>query len=314
MMDMRDVYCETLIEMAATDKRIVLLEADLMNATGTKPFKAAYPDRTFNVGVSEADMVGTAAGLSAAGKIPFAASFCCFASRRVYDQFFLSANYARLNVNLVGTDPGVTALYNGGTHMTFEDAGIMRNIPELRILEPSDETSLRKLLPQIANWPQSTYTRLHRKGGWKFYGESETFEIGKGKLVREGKDITLVCFGMVMLQESLKAADALEKKGISAEVIDALTLKPLDRDLVLESAAKTGAVVTCENHNIHNGLGSAVAEVLAEEGVPARLSRIGCQDKFGEVGNLDYLMETFGLSASFIIEASEKLIARIKAA
>lgn len=313
-MDMRDVYCETLMDMASRDKRIVLLEADLMNATGTKPFRAAYPERTFNVGVSEADMVGTAAGLSVAGKIPFAASFGCFASRRVYDQFFLSANYARLNVNLVGTDPGVTALYNGGTHMTFEDAGIMRNIPELRILEPSDETSLRKLLPLIAEWPQSTYTRLHRKGGWKYYDDAETFEIGKGKLVRQGKDVTLVCFGMVMLQESLNAAEELETKGISAEVIDALTLKPLDRDLVLTSAIKTGAVVTCENHNIHNGLGSAVAEVLAEEGVPARLRRIGCQDKFGEVGNMEYLMDTYQLSASYIVKAAEKLLAVKKTA
>lgn len=307
-MDMRDVYCQTLMEMAASDKRIVILEADLMNANGTKPFKAAYPERTFNVGVSEADMVGTASGLAAAGKIPFAASFGCFASRRVYDQFFLSANYARLNVNLVGSDPGVTALYNGGTHMTFEDAGIMRNIPGLRVLEPSDETSLKQLLPQIAAWPTSTYLRLHRKGGWKFYDDSEIFEIGKGKIVREGSDITLVSMGMVMLQEALKAADEMAKKGVKAEVIDALTLKPLDRELVLKSARKTGAVVTCENHNIHNGLGSAVAEVLAEEGVPARLRRIGCQDKFGEVGTLEYLMEAFELSSPHIVNAAMGLI------
>jgi transketolase len=306
-MDMRDVYCETLIEMAGKDDRIVLLEADLMNANGTRPFKAAFPSRTFNVGVSEADMVGVAAGLSAAGKIPFAASFGCFASRRVFDQFFLSANYAQLNVNLVGTDPGVTALFNGGTHMTFEDAGIMRNIPQLRILEPSDEVSLRKLLPQIADWPRSVYLRLHRRGGWSYYGENENFEIGKGKLVREGSDITLASFGMVMLQESLKAAEMLAKKGIEADVIDVLTLKPLDRELVLASARKTGLIVTCENHNIHNGLGSAVAEVLAEDGVPARLRRIGCQDKFGEVGNIDYLMETFGLTASHIVRAAEEL-------
>lgn len=307
-MDMRDVYCQTLMKMAEEDERIVILEADLMNATGTKPFKAAFPERTFDVGVSEADMVGVAAGLAAGGKIPFAASFGCFASRRVYDQFFLSANYARLNVNLVGTDPGVTALYNGGTHMTFEDAGIMRNIPELRILEPSDETSLNRLLPKIADWPQSVYLRLHRKGGWKFYDESETFEIGKGKLVREGSDVTLVSFGMVMLQEALKAAEVLQKGGISAEVIDALTLKPLDRDLILASAQKTGAVVTCENHNIYNGLGSAVAETLAEAGVPARLTRIGCQDRFGEVGKLDYLMKTFGLTAADITDAAKTLI------
>lgn len=311
-MDMRDVYTETLIDMAGKDERIVLLEADLMNATGTQPFKTAYPGRTFDVGVSEADMVGIAAGLSAAGKIPFAASFACFASRRVYDQFFLSANYARLNVNLVGTDPGVTALYNGGTHMTFEDAGIMRNIPELRILEPSDEVSLRKLLPQIAEWPKSVYLRLHRKGGWKYYDEGEEFEIGKGKLVQEGTDVTLVSFGMVMLQQAFEAAGFLAAKGIKAEVIDALTLKPIDRELIISSAQKTGAVVSCENHNIYNGLGSAVAEILAEEGVPARLKRIGCQDKFGEVGDLDYLMGAFGLTAAHIAKAAESLLGRKK--
>jgi transketolase len=313
-MDMRDVYCRTLMDMAADDPRIVIVEADLMNATGTKPFKAAYPERAFNVGVSEADMVGLAAGLSAAGKIPFAASFGCFASRRVYDQFFLSANYARLNVNLVGTDPGVTALYNGGTHMTFEDAGIMRNIPELRVLEPSDETSLARLLPKIADWPQSVYLRLHRKGGWKFYPDTEEFEIGRAKLVRQGSDITLVSLGMVMLEQTMEAAGALARKGIQADVIDALTLKPLDRELVLASARKTGLVVTCENHNIHNGLGSAVAEVLAEEGVPARLRRVGCQDRFGEVGTLEYLMETFGLSSPHIVKAAEGLIRAAHAA
>jgi len=307
-MDMRDVYCQTLIDLAAEDDRIVVIEADLMNATGTKPFRAAYPERTFDVGVSEADMVGVAAGLSVAGKVPFAASFGCFAARRVYDQFFLSANYARLNVNLVGTDPGVTALYNGGTHMTFEDAGIMRNIPELRILEPSDEVSLRKLIPRIVDWPQSVYLRLHRKGGWSYYEESEDFEIGRAKTVRDGSDVTLVSLGMVMLQQSLEAAATLESRGIRAEVIDALTLKPLDRERILKSARKTGAVVTCENHNVHNGLGSAVAEALAEDGVPARLRRIGCQDKFGEVGKLDYLLEAFALSAPHIVDAAESLV------
>ncbi len=307
-MDMRQVYCDALLDLAKEDERICVLESDLMGASGTKAFKQTYPERTFNVGVSEANMVGIASGLSATGKIPFAASFGCFATRRVYDQFFLSANYAQLNVKLVGTDPGVTAQFNGGTHMPFEDAGLMRNVPELKVIEPSDETSLRALVPQIAAYPKSVYLRLHRKGGWQFYSEGETFAIGKGKLVREGADITLVSLGLVMLQQTLAAADALAEKGIKAEVIDALTLKPLDRELVLASARKTGAVVTCENHNIHNGLGSAVAEVLAEEGVPARLKRIGSQDRFGQVGMLDYLMEDYGLTAPHIVNAAENLL------
>jgi transketolase len=309
-MDMRQVYNDALVELAADNKDICILEADLMGASGTKGFKAAYPDRTVNVGVAEANMVGIASGLSATGKIPFAATFGCFASRRVYDQFYLSANYARLNVKLVGTDPGVTAQFNGGTHMPFEDAGLMRNVPQLTIVEPSDEISLRKLLQVIAEYPKSVYIRLHRKGGWQYYDESENFELGKGKLVREGKDITLVSLGLVMLQQALEAADLLAADGIEAEVIDALSLKPLDRELIASSLKKTGLAISCENHNIYNGLGSAVAEVIAEEAIPCRLSRIGSQDEFGQVGLLDGLLEAYGMTAKHIADAASKLIGK----
>jgi transketolase len=309
-MDMRQVYNDALVELAADNQNICILEADLMGASGTKGFKTAYPDRTVNVGVAEANMVGIASGLSATGKIPFAATFGCFASRRVYDQFYLSANYAQLNVKLVGTDPGVTAQFNGGTHMPFEDAGLMRNVPKLIIVEPSDEVSLRKLLPIIAEYPKSVYIRLHRKGGWRYYEESENFELGKGKLVRKGKDITLVSLGLVMLQQTLEAADLLAADGIEAEVIDALSLKPLDRELIASSLKKTGLALTCENHNIYNGLGSAVAEVIAEEAIPCRLSRIGSQDEFGQVGLLDGLLEAYGMTAKHIADAASKLIGK----
>ncbi len=307
-MDMRQVYNDVLTELAAKNQNICILEADLMGASGTKGFKSAYPERTINVGVAEANMVGIASGLSAAGKIPFAATFGCFASRRVYDQFFLSANYAQLNVKLVGTDPGVTAQYNGGTHMPFEDAGLMRNIPKLTIVEPSDETSLRKLLPLIAEYPKTVYIRLHRKGGWTYYDESENFELGKAKVVRSGSHITLISLGLVMLQQTLEAADILASRGIEAEVIDALSLKPLDRGLIASSLEKTGLAVSCENHNIHNGLGSAVAEVIAEEAIPCRLSRIGSQDEFGQVGLLDGLLEAYGMTAEHIARAASSLI------
>lgn len=307
--EMRAVYTETLIELAKEDPRIVVLEADLMKATGTGSFGAAFPERTFNVGVAEANMVGVAAGLSAKGKIPFAATFCCFASRRAFDQFFISANYARLNVKLVGTDPGVSAAFNGGTHMSFEDIGLMRTIPKLVIFEPSDPVSLKALIKEAAAQYGCTYIRLHRKPVLPLYEETESFQLGKGKVLREGKDAVIIALGAILVPEALKAAEALAAEGISVAVIDILTVKPLDRELVLHWAKTTGCVVTAENHQVRGGLGSAVAEVLAEEGV-AVLRRVGVQDEFGEVGTQDYLQKRFRLTAEHLAEAVREGIAR----
>jgi len=307
--DMRAVYNDTLVEMAAENPDIVMLDADLMKASGTIPFKEKYPDRAFDMGVAEANMTGVAAGLSSEGKIPFAASFTAFASRKTYDQFFISANYARLNVKLVGTDPGVTAVYNGGTHMSFEDGGIMRNIPSLTVFEPSDNISLAALVRSSAEHRGCTYMRLHRKGGNLIYKKTETFELGKGKVLRDGKDITLIATGFVMVPEALKAAEELSEEGIDAAVIDMHTIKPIDRDLIVEYARKTGAFVSCENHQVVNFLGSAVAEVLVEEH-PALLGRIGVQDEFGEVGDLPYLMERYGLKAKHIAAKAREIFSK----
>ncbi len=304
--EMRAVYAETLVELGATNSNIVLLEADLMKATGTGPFQAAYPERTFNVGVAEANMVSVAAGLSAGGKIPFAATFGCFASRRAFDQFFVSCAYARLNVKLVGTDPGVSAAFNGGTHMPFEDLALMRAVPGIAVLEPSDAASLRGLVAAAAERQGSVYIRLHRKAVPDLYPAGEKFEIGKAKLLREGKDVALVALGALMVGEALKAAELLAKEGVSASVVDALSLKPLDAELVLREARRCGKVVTVENHQASGGLGSAVAELLAETGA-ARLARVGVRDEFGEVGTQDYLMERFGLTASHIAAAAKAL-------
>lgn len=305
--DMRATYNDTLIELAAEDERIVILEADLMNASGTVPFKEKYPERAFDMGVAEANMAGTAAGLSSVGKIPFAASFTPFASRKAYDQFFISANYAHLNVKLVGTDPGITATYNGGTHMSFEDGGLMRNIPKLTVFEPCDNISLRKLVRKAAEHQGCTYMRLHRKGGQELYRGDAEFELGKGMVLRDGDDITLVATGFVMVPEAIKAAEELEKEGISAAVIDMHTVKPIDRKLIVEYARKTGAFVTCENHQVVNFLGSAVAEVLAEDH-PALLGRIGIQDEFGQVGTLDYLKQDYGLTAADIAAKAREVL------
>ena len=220
--EMRAVYCDTLIRLAQKDPRIMVVEADLMKASGTMPFKAAFPDRGIDVGVAEANMVSIAAGLSAAGKIPFAASFGCFASRRVFDQFFISANYAHLNVKLVGTDPGISAAFNGGTHMPFEDMGMMRLIPGLSIIEPSDPVSLENLVEACAAHEGCTYMRLHRKPARELYTCGESFSLGKGKVLRDGKDITIIALGVIMVNEALKAAKELEGQGRSAAVIDIL--------------------------------------------------------------------------------------------
>lgn len=306
--EMRAVFTQTMIDMATEDERIILLDADLMRAHGTYPFRDRFPERTFNMGVAEANMVGVAAGLSSVGKIPFALTFSCFAARRAFDQFFISGNYARLNVKLVGSDPGVSAQYNGGTHMAFEDMGLMRTIPGLVVFEPSDGVSLRKLVEESARYQGCTYMRLHRKPAPDLYAEDETFELGKGKVLRDGNDVTLIATGAVMVPESMKAAELLQQQGISAAVIDMHTIKPIDAELVLSYARKTGAIVTCENHQIMNGLGSAVAEVLAEQ-CPTRLKRIGINDQFGEVGDLKYLMERFELTADHIVAKTKALLA-----
>lgn len=312
-LEMRAVYTETLLDLGQADERIVLLEADLMRATGTKSFKDEFPRRTFNVGVAEANMVSISAGLCTTGKIPFANTFACFAARRTYDQFFISANYARLNVKLVGSDPGVTAALNGGTHMAFEDLGIMRNIPKLVVFEPGDPVSLRKLVKCSAEYQGCTYMRLHRGPANLLYDESETFELGKGKILHSGQDVALIATGVVMVNEALKAAELLAQQGISAAVVDMHTIKPIDRELVIQMAQTCGAIVTCENHQVVNGLGSAVAEVLAEE-IPTPMLRVGVKEMFGEVGQVDYLKERFGLTAAVICAHAQQVLEKKKAA
>jgi len=300
--EMRAVYADTLISLGRENPDVVVVEADLMRATGTGSFAMAYPDRAVNVGVAEADMVCIASGLSSMGKIPFAATFGCFASRRAYDQFFLSSNYAKLNVKLVGTDPGICANFNGGTHMPFEDLALMRVIPELLVVEPSDPVSLAALVTLSAGTYGCVYIRLQRKAAPVLYPEREQFEFGKAKVLREGRDATIVALGALMVGEALKGAALLAEEGVSVTVIDALSLKPLDLPLILSSARQSGKLVTAENHQIIGGLGSAVAEALAESNEDIRLKRVGVRDLFGEVGTQDWLQERFGLTAGTIVK------------
>lgn len=309
-MDMRTAYCNSLIALAEKDERIVALDADLMSAMGMKPFGERFPDRMLDCGVQEANMVGVACGMSAAGKIPFAHSFGPFISRRACDQVFMSGAYAKMNVKLIGSDPGITAQLNGGTHMPFEDMGIMRGIPTMTVVEPTDVAMLQSLLPQIAACYGMTYMRLVRRSVTKVYEAGAQFELGKGFVAKSGCDATVVASGFCVA-EALKAAYALECEGIHVRVIDMFTWKPLDEELLLAAARETGAIVTAENHSVIHGLGAAVASALVRN-YPVPVEMVGVQDVFGEVGYLPYLAERFGLSAKYIAEAIRKVLARKK--
>ncbi|MDP6523414.1 MAG: transketolase family protein [Kiritimatiellia bacterium] len=307
---MRDTYCRTLIDLARENKEVVVLDADLMNSMGMVPFMDEYPERTFNCGVQEANMIGIAAGLSRTGKIPYAHSFGPFATRRCFDQVFMSGAYAQSNIRIVGSDPGVTAAYNGGTHMPFEDMGIMRNVPEMTVMEPTDNAMLEDMIRQLSHVHGMYYVRLLRRFATKIYEPGSGFTIGKAVALREGSDVSIIASG-IMVAEALRAAELLAEKGVSARVLNMFTLKPIDKKAVIRCAEETGAIVTAENHNIINGLGSAVAEVLVEN-MPVPMERVGVQDLFGEVGPEDYLRKRFGLTPEDIVNKVEKVIQRKK--
>ncbi len=306
--EMRKAYCAALIEQAEKDPRIVSLNCDLSSSCGTTPFGAAFPERSYNLGIQEQNACAMAGGLSASGLVPFFHTFAVFAARRAYDQAFLSCAYAGQNVKIVGCDAGVSATYNGGTHMAFEDVAVMRAIPTVTIVEPSDPTMLRSLLPQIAETRGVFYLRMPRKAVYDLYEPDSAFTLGRAEIIRPGTDVTLIASGMEVIQ-ALRAAEQLAEEGVSARVVDMFTIKPLDRDCVVRCAEETGAVVTCENANILGGLGSAVAETLAET-VPTPMERVGVQDEFGEVGEQPYLEERFGLTPHFIVEKAKRVIAR----
>jgi transketolase len=305
---MRDVYCETLTDLAGENENIVVLDADLISSSGMKPFFSKYPDRAIQCGVAEANMIGIAAGLSAMGKIPFAHSFGCFATRRVCDQIMISAAYARQNIRIVGTDPDITAAYNGGTHMPFEDMGVLRSIPEITLLEPADPVMLKDILTQLSSLHGVYYIRMARKNTAAIYEEGSTFEIGRGNVLLAGSDVTIIASG-IMVVEALKAAAILKIENVSARVVDMFTWKPIDAGLIEGCARSTGAFVTAENHNIVGGLGSAVAEVLCAT-QPVPLEMVGVNDRFGQVGKLDFLAEEYKLRPEDIVAAAKKVIAR----
>ena len=306
--EMRAVYCETLQQLARENDRIAVLDADLVGSSGTKPFFNEFPDRAIDCGIQENNMIGVAAGMSAAGMIPFAHSFGPFASRRCVDQIFISCAYAKLNVRIVGSDPGVTAAYNGGTHMPFEDMGALMSIPQITLLEPTDSVQLRWMIRQLEKEYGVYYIRMLRKNAVGVFEEGSDFELGKIARLKEGADVAIVCSG-ILVGEALKAAAALEAQGVSAAVLNAFTWKPLDAETLAEYAANCGCVVTAENHNITGGLGAAVAASLARTR-PVPVEMVGVNDEFGEVGTEDFLRKRFDLTADHIIRAAKAAIAR----
>lgn len=305
----KNVFGKTMEALCTEDPDVVYLDCDLMNSFGTYNLWKKNPRQAINCGISEANMMGIAGGLSAGGKKPYTHTFGPFASRRCYDQTFISVAYAGNSVRAFGSDPGVTAAFNGGTHMPFEDLALMRAIPHSTIIEVSDGAMLQWVMHAIKDRDGLTYVRTTRKNYPAMYSQDHAFTIGKGEVVRDGSDITFIACGL-MVSEAMKAAEALAQKGIKARVVDMFTVKPIDAELVVKCARETGAVITTENHNVIGGLGDAVAAVLLESGVPVRFKKHGVQDEFGSVGPQDYLQQHYGLTAEKLVEEAEALLAK----
>lgn len=304
----KDALSTMIPKLLDEDPNVIYLDADLMSCIGTAKYAKAHPDRAINCGIAESNMAGIAAGLAAAGFKPICHSFGTFASRRCYDQVFLSGGYAKNDITMIGSDPGVCAAMNGGTHMPFEDVALYRAIPGATIVDPADTAQFNAIFPALVNMPGVKYLRCNRKANDRIYEDGSEFEIGKGVVLCEGDDVTIIAAGF-MVGRALKAAELLREKDINATVIDMFTIKPLDEELVVKYAEKTGAVVTVENHNVIGGLYSAVAECLSTK-CPTRMGRVAVEDTFGEVGPVDYLAERFGLTVEHIVQAVEETVVR----
>lgn len=309
ILPMRQVAADWLKEKMAEDDKIIVINADLGSACGTGGLAKVYPDRVLNVGIAEANMAGVAAGLAAYGFKPYIFTFAPFATRRIADQLAISISYAGLKVVLVGTDPGVSAQMNGGTHMGVEDTAIARAIPGIMVYEPSDCGQYALALPQIDAYDGPVFIRQLRKITPPVYKPVKgEFDLLTADVLREGSDVSLIASG-VEIEQAMKAADLLKEEGIDAEVIGVHTIKPLDTDTILASVSKTGCAVVCDNHNVIGGLCGAVAETLALKR-PTPLEFIGFQDCFGSVGKMSDLMERFELKDHNIVDAAKKVITR----
>ena len=308
MIATRDAYGETLAELGGEDPRIVVLDADLSGSTKTGVFAKKFPERFFNMGIAEANMVGTAAGLAAVGRVPFVSTFAIFAVGRAWEQVRQSVAYPKANVKIVATHGGVTVGEDGGSHQSVEDVAIMRAVPNMTVIVPADGVETKAAIRAVAAYKGPVYVRLGRNKVPTVFPADYRFEIGKGTELVAGTDLTFVTTGL-MTAQAVAAAEQLKKEGVSARVVHIGTVKPLDQEIIVRAARETGAIVTAEEHSIVGGLGSAVAEVLAEQ-CPVPLKRVGVNDRFGTSGKAEELLKYFGLTAEHLVEAGRELLAR----
>ena len=303
----RQAYGKALVEIGAENKNLVVMDADLSKSTMTAEFAKAYPERFFNMGIAEQNLYATACGLALSGKVVCASTFAMFAAGRAFEIIRNSIGYTHANVKVCATHAGITVGEDGASHQTFEDIALMRTIPGMVVVNPSDGASAKVLLKQVIEMDGPAYVRLGRAAVPMFYDEAAASELklGKGSCLREGKDLTIIATG-IMVSEAMIAASELASKGIDARVIDMHTIKPLDGEIIVKAASETGAIVTAEEHSVIGGLGSAVAEVVVKK-VPVKMAMVGQQDTFGESGKPDELKAKYGMTAADIVHAAENL-------
>ena len=301
----RESYGNALVELGKKYENLVVLDADLAGATKTGTFKKAFPERHIDCGIAESNMMGIAAGLSTTGKVPFASTFAMFAAGRAYDQIRSSICYPNLNVKICATHAGITVGEDGATHQMLEDLALMRALPNMTVLCPSDDMETKCLIEQISKTKGPVYVRLARLATPGIYEENQTFEIGKAVQIGEGTDATVFATGVVV-PEAIKAKELLEEEGIHIRVVDMHTIKPIDKEMIVKSAKETKKLISIEDHSVIGGLGSAISEVLTEE-YPCKLVRMGIKDAFGKSGNAVELLKYFGLTSDAIIEQVKKM-------
>lgn len=302
------VMGETLLDLVRADPRVMIIDADLAAGSKLDLVHREAPDQFVSCGIHEQNMISVAAGMSEVGVIPFTHSFAAFAVRRCFDQIFLSVCFNDMNVKMIGTDPGIVGAHNGATHQCYEDMGALRGLPNITLLEATDVVMLDDLLRQMATRPGNFYLRTFRKQSTAIYKAGSQFEIGKGNVLRDGDDATIVASGL-LVSEALDAATVLADKGISTRVVDMFTWKPLDTELVARCAVETGAIITAENHQTSNGLGAAVASAVART-TPVPMGFVGVENHFGEVGRMEFLRDKFGLTSSAIVEQVDATVKR----
>lgn len=306
----REAYGEALKELGSNNKDIVVLDADLSKSTKTADFGKEYPERFINVGIAEQNLMGIAAGLATAGKVPFASTFAMFATGRAFEIIRNSIAYPKLNVKIAATHAGLTVGEDGASHQAIEDLSLMRSVPNMVVLNPADGPSAKKAIIKAAEYEGPVYIRLGRSKVPVVYSDDFNFEIGKGNLLEDGSDITIIATG-IMVSMALEAREALSNEGINARVIDMSTIKPIDEEIIIKAAKETGAIVTCEEHNIIGGLGSAVAEVVSEN-YPVYMERVGVNDTFGESGKGDDLLIKYKLTSDNIVDTCKRVINKKK--